>query len=104
MPAAGQKRTHRSADPTHLPGYTHAWGDQPPPWLHLPSTQPGSSGHDRDKENSTGLPASLRSGIETLSGLSLNDVQVHYNSPKPAEVQALAYTQGGTDIHVGPGQ
>jgi hypothetical protein len=33
----------------------------------------------------------------------MNDVKVHYNSAKPAQLQALAYTQG-TDIHVGPGQ
>lgn len=33
----------------------------------------------------------------------MDDVRVHYNSNKPATVQALAYTQG-TDIHVAPGQ
>jgi hypothetical protein len=33
----------------------------------------------------------------------MDDVRVHYNSPKPAQLQALAYTQG-TDIHVAPGQ
>ena len=33
----------------------------------------------------------------------MDDVRVHYNSSKPATVQALAYTQG-TDIHVAPGQ
>src|SRR5205814_523816 len=33
----------------------------------------------------------------------LDDVRVHYNSSKPAALQALAYTQGA-DIHVGPGQ
>jgi hypothetical protein len=33
----------------------------------------------------------------------MSDVRVHYNSDKPAEVGALAYTQG-TDIHVAPGQ
>ena len=55
------------------------------------------------QENHTGLPDGLKAGVETLSGLSLNDVQVHYNSSKPSEVQALAYTQG-TEIHVGPGQ
>src|SRR5690349_12483635 len=53
--------------------------------------------------NRTGLPDELKSGIENLSGLSLDDVLVHYNSPKPAGLQALAYTQGA-DIHVGPGQ
>ncbi|MDL2275928.1 DUF4157 domain-containing protein, partial [Desulfosarcina sp. OttesenSCG-928-G10] len=55
------------------------------------------------KENRTGLPDNLKSGVETLSGFSMDDVRVHYNSPKPAQLQALAYTQG-TDIHVGPSQ
>jgi hypothetical protein len=54
-------------------------------------------------KNMTGLPGSLKAGIETISGLSLDDVHVHYNSSEPARVEALAYTQG-TDIHVGPGQ
>jgi hypothetical protein len=53
--------------------------------------------------NNTGLPDNLKSGIENLSGYSMDDVRVHYNSPKPAQLQALAYTQG-TDIHVAPGQ
>lgn len=53
--------------------------------------------------NATGLPNPLKTGVETLSGYSLDNVTVHYNSPKPTEVQALAYAQG-TDIHVAPGQ
>lgn len=53
--------------------------------------------------NNTGLPDNLKNGVESLSGYSLDDVRVHYNSDKPATVQALAYTQG-TDIHVAPGQ
>lgn len=55
------------------------------------------------KHNNTGLPDNLKSGIENLSGYSMDDVHVHYNSDKPAQLQALAYTQG-TDIHVAPGQ
>jgi hypothetical protein len=51
----------------------------------------------------TGLPDRLKAGVENLSGLSMDDVRVHYNSPQPAAVQALAYTQG-TDIHLAPGQ
>src|SRR5262245_41691064 len=31
--------------------------------------------------NQTGLPDGLKSGIERLSGLSLDDVRVHYDSP-----------------------
>jgi len=54
-------------------------------------------------ENKTGMPDNLKSGVEQLSGLDMSDVKVHYNSSKPASVQAHAYTQG-TDIHVAPGQ
>lgn len=53
--------------------------------------------------NNTGLPDNLKSGIENLSGYSMDDVKVHYNSDKPAQLQAHAYAQG-TDIHVAPGQ
>src|SRR3984893_13497487 len=55
------------------------------------------------KPNRTGLPDRLKAGVEQLSGLAMDDVRVHYNSSKPATVQAHAYAQG-TDIHVGPGQ
>jgi len=55
------------------------------------------------KENNTGMPDSLKAGVESLSGIDMSDVRVYYNSPKPVEVGALAYTQG-TDIHVAPGQ
>ena len=57
----------------------------------------------QQKSNETGLPDNLKAGVENLSGYSLDDVKVHYNSSQPATVQALAYTQG-TDIHVAPGQ
>jgi len=53
--------------------------------------------------NSNGLPDNLKSGIENLSGYSMDEVKVHHNSPKPAQLQAHAYAQG-TDIHLAPGQ
>jgi hypothetical protein len=53
--------------------------------------------------NKTGLPDRLKTGIESLSGMAMDDVRVHYNSSKPTQLQALAYTQG-SDIHVAPGQ
>jgi hypothetical protein len=55
------------------------------------------------KPNNTGLPDNLKSGIESLSGISMDGVKVHYNSSQPAQLNALAYAQG-TDIHVAPGQ
>jgi Domain of unknown function (DUF4157) len=55
------------------------------------------------RSNRTGLPDPLKSGIESLSGMALDNVKVHYNSAQPAQLNALAYTQG-SDIHVAPGQ
>ncbi|WP_105170019.1 eCIS core domain-containing protein [Pseudoalteromonas sp. T1lg23B] len=57
----------------------------------------------QQKRNSTGLPDNLKSGMESLSGMSLDHVKVHYNSSKPAMVQAHAYAQG-SEIHLAPGQ
>jgi hypothetical protein len=54
-------------------------------------------------KNNTGLPDHLKAGIETLSGMAMDDVRVHYSSSKPARLQALAYAQGN-DIHVATGQ
>lgn len=53
--------------------------------------------------NKTGLPDNLKSGMENISGMSLDHVRVHYNSAKPAAVQAHAYAQG-SDIHLASGQ
>jgi hypothetical protein len=55
------------------------------------------------KRNATGLPDNLKRNVESLTGSSLDHVRVHYRSPLPATVGALAYTQGHA-IHVGPGQ
>lgn len=108
-----QRCIQQTGDLTRIPLYTQAWGNQPPPWLRLPiqrqELQEGEPVQERDeaptqhRENTTGLPDTLKAGVERLSGLSMDDVQVHYSSPQPAQVQALAYTQG-TDIHVAPGQ
>lgn len=61
------------------------------------------SAQREEKNNNTGLPDNLKTGIEVFSGYGLDGVKVHYNSEKPAQLQALAYTQG-TDIHIAPGQ
>lgn len=63
-------------------------------------------GHHLDKlevSDRGGLPGRLRTGLEKLSGVDLGGVRVHYGSPKPAQLQALAYAQGN-DIHLAPGQ
>lgn len=55
------------------------------------------------KGNHTGLPHELKAGVEKLSGYAMDDVRVHYNSDRPAQLQAHAFAQG-TEIHVGSGQ
>ncbi len=65
--------------------------------------QGGSQSSSADRSESGGLPGQLRGGLEQLSGEDLSDVQVHYNSSKPAELEAHAYAQGN-QIHLGPGQ
>ncbi len=68
---------------------------------HEPAAQRESAGGAGD--NRTGMPSPLKSGLEQLSGKDLSDVRVHYNSSKPASLNALAYAQGN-DIHLAPGQ
>lgn len=55
------------------------------------------------KENKTDLPYNLKTGIENLTGYFTDDVKVHYNSDKLAQLQAHAYAQG-RDIHLASGQ
>jgi hypothetical protein len=57
----------------------------------------------KSEANTTGLPDNIKNGVETLSGQSLDDVKVHYNSDKPAQMKAHAYA-AGNEIHVAGGQ
>jgi hypothetical protein len=51
----------------------------------------------------SGLPDAIKKKMESIGRVPLDDIRVHYNSDKPAEVKAYAYTQGN-DIHIAPGQ
>jgi Domain of unknown function (DUF4157) len=79
------------------------------PAIQMWSAQESTNNHSQESPirpalgNSMALPDNLKSGMEHLSGFSLNDVKVHRNSVKPAQLHAHAYAQG-TDIHLGPGQ
>lgn len=76
---------------------TPAWARTVAP---APAHASGPSGHTA---NTTGLPETLQANAESLANMPLDDVRVHYNSPQPDKIQALAYTRG-TNIYVGPGQ
>ncbi|MFL5765215.1 MAG: DUF4157 domain-containing protein [Bacteroidia bacterium] len=64
----------------------------------MPETEP-----EAETKNETGMPSSLRSGLESLSGEDLSGVRVHRNSSKPEAIDAHAYAQG-QNIHLAPGQ
>ncbi len=55
------------------------------------------------KENKTGIPDQLESGIENLSSLLKDNVRVHHHSANPAQLQAQAFAQGA-EIHIASGQ
>lgn len=57
----------------------------------------------RRQDNATGLPDRLKAGMAALSGISLDDVKLHRNSARPAQLQAHAYAQG-SNIYLAPGQ
>ena len=65
----------------------------------IPPKQPVS----QLSKDSHSLPDNVKQGVESLSGISMDDVKVHYNSAKPAQLNAHAYAQG-TDIHIASGQ
>lgn len=49
------------------------------------------------------LPAGLRAGLESLSGVDMSGVDVRYDSPEPGRIGALAFARGD-EIHLGRGQ
>ena len=63
----------------------------------------GSSNNIIQPKSNSGLPSNLQSGVEKLSGQDMSNVNVNYNSDKPAQLNAHAYAQGN-DIHIAPGQ
>ena len=58
---------------------------------------------EKPMPNMTGIPTQMKLDFEQRSGLSFDDVRVHYNSAKPRRIGALAYTQI-PQVHIGPGQ
>ena len=55
------------------------------------------------RTNRTGIPLQLKERMEQNTGVSFDDVRVHYNSALPAKLDALAYTKGN-QVEIGPGQ
>lgn len=62
-----------------------------------------SENHSTKQVNCTGIPTQLKERVEQSTGLSLDDVRVHYNSYLPEKLDALAYTCGN-QVEISPGQ
>lgn len=58
---------------------------------------------DHVQTHNTGIPMAMKESFESRSGLSFDDVVIHYRSDKPARYGAAAYTQG-RNVFIGPGQ
>lgn len=69
----------------------------------LGSAVQGQQPAQKEGPDLTGIPKQMKLEFEERSGSSLDDVRVQYNSEKPAQLQALAYTQGSR-IYIAPGQ
>lgn len=69
----------------------------------LQNQQVGMIQQATQSSGTTGLPDNVKAGIESLSGYAMDDVKVHYNSSKPAQLNAHAYAQG-SNIHIASGQ
>lgn len=63
----------------------------------------GSGQSEVPAQRASALPVALQAGIHSLTGMDMSSVQVHRNSPRPAQLNAHAYAQG-QDIHLAPGQ
>ena len=72
----------------------------PPPFQMKAGTQAPAK---QEGKGSGKLPGDLSNGFAKTAGHDLSDVNVHYNSAKPAQLGALAFAQGN-EIHLGPGQ
>ncbi len=55
------------------------------------------------QKNTTSLPDQLITGVNQLSGMDMENVKIHTNSSKPAQLNAQAFAHG-SDIHLAPGQ
>ncbi|MCO6492326.1 MAG: DUF4157 domain-containing protein [Phaeodactylibacter sp.] len=96
------QNSQKATPPKYGLDFSDRWTKSPTS-ASLSKSPTSSTSLSKSPTSSTNLPAPLQAGIEQLSGYSMDDVKVHYNSTKPAQLSALAYAQG-TDIHLGPGQ
>lgn len=92
------KQTPITTKQSNLPPVQTKQGQMPPI-----QAKRGKPVQRKNSASQGNLPVQLRQNMESMSGVSLDDVKVHYNSDKPAQLQAEAYAQGN-DIHLAQGK
>ena len=68
-----------------------------------PTTADPSNASSGNVPNPTGIPDPIKAGAEHLSGISLDNVRVHYNSSKPSLYNALGIAIDD-EVHLAAGQ
>jgi len=96
-PTSAPSTAQRTAAPTSAPSTAQHAADRL--GHHFDQIAPNAPPLQRSP--SSELPERLKAGVENLSGVSMDDVKVHYNSARPAQLSAHAYAHGN-DIHLGP--
>ncbi len=71
--------------------------------LSKPSSVQKNSADKALPDSSVKAPGQLKNRFEQMSGLSFQEVQIHYSSSRPAAVGAQAYA-AGNHVYLGPGQ
>jgi len=74
-------------------------GRRPPPASRAVEREPTPLTPGR---RGAGLPPRLKAGLESLSGIAMDDVEVHFGSSSPATIGAEAYARGPL-IHLAAG-
>jgi Domain of unknown function (DUF4157) len=105
VPAASVFQARAGVRPLSAPARSNEAAPAEPAALGDGTSLIGVPTHSKPVEpaQGAGLPSRLRAGLESLSGLAMDDVRIHRNSPEPERLGALAYARG-SDIHLGPGQ
>jgi hypothetical protein len=67
------------------------------------NTAPLQETTEKKPKGSGNVPKDLKNKIEQASGVPLDDVTVHYNSPKPFKYEANAFAKGN-EVFLAPGQ
>jgi hypothetical protein len=100
-PAAGPARAAPSSPSAVAPVSPRHGFAAVSPRFGLGARRPGPGAPAAAPAN--GLPEPLKTNMEAMSGLALDDVRVHRNSSRPAALDALAFAQGA-EIHLAAGQ